>query len=57
MIFTVRYRIDGAPDLVISGKEVATFSDDRIQQMDDVFDDTTLADFGAWMEKHGSLPA
>ena len=55
MIFTVRYRIDGAPDLVISGKEVATFNNNQIQQMDDIFDETTLANVAAWMEKHGAL--
>ena len=55
MIFTVRDQKDGAPDLLISGEEVARFSGDQIQQMDDVFDDTTLADFATWMEKHGAL--
>ena len=57
MDFTVRYQKDGVPDLLISGKEVARFSGDQIQQMDDVFDDTTLADFATWMEKYGALLA
>jgi hypothetical protein len=57
MIFTVRYRIDGAPDLEISGTEIATFSGDQIVQMDDVFDDASLARFGTWMENHRALLA
>ena len=55
MIFTVRYRKEGAPDLVLSGREIATFSDNRIRQMDDEFDDCTFARFATWMEKYGAL--
>ena len=57
MIFTVRYRIAGAPDLEIDGTEIATFSGDQIVQMDDVFDDASLASFATWMENHGALLA
>ncbi len=55
LVFTVRYKIDGAPDLVIRGKEVATFREGKIQQMDDLFDDTSLAEFASWMEQHADL--
>ena len=55
LVFTVRYKIEGAPDLVIRGKEVATFREGKIQQMDDLFEDTSLAEFANWMEKHASL--
>ena len=54
MVFTVRYQLEGAPDLVITGKEVATFQDGKIRQMDDVFDDEAIAGFGAWMDEHGA---
>jgi uncharacterized protein YbjT (DUF2867 family) len=57
MRFTVRYRKAGAPDLVISGKEVATFSGGQIQQMEDVFDAATTANFESWMSEHGALLA
>jgi hypothetical protein len=57
MIFTIRYRIEGAPDLEINGTEIARFRGNQIVQMDDVFDDASLASFAAWMEKHGALLA
>ncbi|MEM7364430.1 MAG: nuclear transport factor 2 family protein [Pseudomonadota bacterium] len=57
MAFTVRYQIAGAPDLVISGRETATFRDGRIEQMDDIFHDASLTQFGAWMEIHAGLLA
>ena len=57
MVFTVRYQKEGAADLVISGREVATIRDGQIQHMKDHFDDTTLATFATWMERHGDLLA
>ena len=54
MRFTISYRKEGAPDLVISGVEAARFQDNQIQQMEDVFDEETLAAFTAWMETHGA---
>lgn len=55
MVFTVRYKIAGAPDLLISGKEVATFHEGRIQTMDDLIDDASLAGVASWMEEHAGL--
>jgi len=55
MVFTVRYRIEGAPDLVLSGKEIATFTEGKIQQLDDIFDDHALSELSGWMEKHAGL--
>ena len=54
MVFTVRYRKAGLPDLEISGKEVATIKDGQIQQLDDLFDAGALAGFDAWMKEHGT---
>lgn len=55
LVFAVRYTIDGAPDLVISGKEVATFREGKIQQLDDRFDDSSLAEFSSWMAQHADV--
>ena len=54
MVFTVRYRKAGLPDLEIGGKEVATIKDGQIQQLDDLFDEGALAGFAAWMHEHGA---
>jgi hypothetical protein len=55
LVFKVRYKIEGAPDLVICGKEVATFKEGKIQHMDDLFEDASLAEFASWMQKHAGL--
>ena len=55
--FTIRYQIDGAPDLVITGLQVATFRNAKIQQMDDVFDAASLEQFENWMARHSELLA
>ena len=54
MLFKVRYTLDGAPDLVLSGEEIAVFRDGRIQQMDDIFDEAAVDGFASWMEQYGS---
>ena len=53
----VRYTKAGAPDLVISGREAARFSGDRIELLSGEFDDSASKALQEWMEKHGGLLA
>ena len=57
MNFTVRYAKEGAPDLVISGQEVATIRDGLIQRMEDRFDDSSLEALERWTEEYGAFLA
>jgi len=50
-----RYTKAGAPDLVISGKEMAEFSGDRIKLLRDEFDESAAEAMRSWMAEHGSL--
>lgn len=50
----VTYTKKGAPDLVISGTEVATFEGDRIQALKDEFDPEAQEAMQKWMASHGS---
>ena len=51
----VTYTKKGAPDLVISGTEVARFAGDRIQHLADVFDPAAAETMHKWMTAHGAL--
>jgi hypothetical protein len=51
--FKVIYQKAGAPDLLITGVEVAEFDRERIARMRDVLDADALARFGTWMAEHG----
>ena len=53
MQFTVRYRKAGLPALLISGRETASFSGNRIVRMNDEFDDATDCAVTAWLQQHG----
>jgi ketosteroid isomerase-like protein len=52
MKWKVTYTKAGAPDLVISGTEVAEFQGDRIKLLRDVFDAEKR--MGEWMHQHGA---
>ena len=52
--WTVTYQKAGAPDLVISGIEKATFEGDRIARLRDEFDPEALKAMGEWMSAHGA---
>jgi hypothetical protein len=53
--WTVTYTKAGAPDLSISGREVAIFDGDRIARMRDDFDPDAQKTMGEWMAAHGAL--
>lgn len=55
MTWSVTYTKAGAPDLVISGVETATFEGDRIARLRDDFDPETQKTMDEWMAAHGAL--
>jgi len=54
MSWTVTYSKAGAPDLAISGVEVAVFEGDRIARLRDDFDPAAEKAMGEWMAAHGA---
>ena len=54
MIWKVTYTKAGCPDLVISGREIAVFEDDRIALLRDDFDPEAEKAMGEWMAAHGA---
>lgn len=55
MRWSVTYTKAGAPDLVLSGVETATFEGDRIARLRDDFDPDSQKAMGEWMAAHGAL--
>ena len=55
MTWSVTYTKAGAPDLVISGVETATFEGDRIAWLRDDFDPDATKAMGEWMAAHAAL--
>jgi len=53
--WSAKYTKAGAPDLVISGVEIATFEGDRIARLEDEFDPEAQKAMGEWMVKHAAL--
>jgi hypothetical protein len=53
--WTVTYTKAGAPDLVITGKEIANFDGDRIARLRDEFDPEAEKAMGEWMGAHSAL--
>jgi hypothetical protein len=53
--WSVTYTKAGAPDLVISGVEIATFDGDRIARLGGDFDPEAQKAMGEWMAAHGAL--
>ena len=53
--WSATYTKAGAPDLVISGVETATFEGDRIARLQDVFDPEAQKALGEWMVTHAAL--
>ena len=53
MKWRVTYTKTGVPDLVISGKEIATFEGDQIAHLGGEFDPAAQKTMGEWMAKHG----
>jgi hypothetical protein len=54
MKWKVTYEKTGAPDLVISGVEIAIFEGDRIALLRDDFDPDAQKRMGEWMAAHGA---
>jgi hypothetical protein len=57
-IFTmwrVTYSKTGAPDLVLTGNEIATYIGDEITLLEGHYLPETFAEFGSWMTEHGSF--
>lgn len=54
MKWSVSYSKAGAPDLSISGTEVAVFEGDRIALLRDIFDPDAMKNMQEWMAKHGA---
>lgn len=50
------YEIEGGDDLVIAGREDATYNEaGEIEALIDTYDESAAADFGAWLAKHQAL--
>jgi hypothetical protein len=43
----------GAPDLIVTGIEQATYKGGVISHLEDVFDEGTVEELGKWMSEHG----
>jgi ketosteroid isomerase-like protein len=54
MKWSVTYTKADAPDLVISGVEIAVFEGDRIARLRDDFDPDAQKAMGEWMAAHGA---
>ena len=52
--WTVTYTLAGAPDLVISGREIAVFEGDRIARLSGEFSPEAEKAMGEWMTAHGA---
>lgn len=53
--WSVTYTKSGAPDLVISGVEIATFEGDRIARLSGDFDPEAQKALSEWMAAHSGL--
>jgi len=53
LIWTLVLSKQGKPDLRLSGRELLTFSGGAIKRMEDIFDEGTVDNMGAWMSEHG----
>lgn len=51
----VTYRKAGAPELVLSGTEIATYIGDEITLLEGHYTPETFDEFGPWLAKHGSF--
>jgi len=52
--WSATYTKAGCPDLVLSGIEEATFEQDRIARLRDIFDPAAQKAMSEWMSAHGS---
>jgi hypothetical protein len=54
LIWSLILKKEGVPDLVLSGRELLTYSGDAIQRMEDIFDEGVPDILTEWMQKHSS---
>jgi hypothetical protein len=54
-MWKVTYSKAGAPDLVLTGKEIATYIGDEITLLEGHYLPETFDDWGTWLTKHGSF--
>ena len=52
-MWKVTYSKKGVPDLVLVGKEIATFIGDEITLLEGHYLPETFDEFGAWLNQHG----
>ena len=57
MQFMVCYRKTGIPELLISGRETATFAGPHIVRMHDEFDETSAQAAESWMQRYQAVLA
>ena len=54
-MWKVTYTKTGAPDLVLTGKEIATYIGDEITLPEGHYLPETFGEFGTWLTEHGSF--
>ena len=54
-MWRVTYSKAGVPDLVLTGKEIATYIGDEITLLEGHYLPETFDEFSAWMTEHGSF--
>ena len=54
-MWKVTYSKAGVPDLVLTGKEIATYIGDEITLLEGHYLPETFGEFGAWLGKYGSF--
>ena len=54
-MWRVTYQKEGAPDLVLTGKEIATFVGDEMTLLEGHYLPETFGAFGTWLNEHGSF--
>ena len=54
-MWRVTYSKVGAPDLVLSGKEIATYIGDEITLLEGHYLPEVFEEFGSWLNEHGSF--
>jgi len=54
-MWRVTYSKEGVPDLVLTGKEIATYIGDEITLLEGHYLPETFGEFGVWLAEHGSF--
>ena len=54
-MWKVTYTKTGAPDLVLTGKEIATYIGDEITLLEGHYLPEVFDEFGTWLNEHGSF--